>query len=401
MSGAEGKADLDRRLAAHFATRRLGRPGPWQRYAAVTSSAVAMATSFSAAMIAGEVRDTTAPASAKVLPGPDNAATLCSMPMFGAVRAAMNQTAQAQQAPSISTNGVVPLYGKTPVIQPGEWISIYGQNLASGIANWNGDFPITLGGTSVTINGKAAYLAYVSPGQINLQAPDDTARGTVPVVVTTGAGSATATVTLSTYAPSFELSDAVHVAGIILRPRNNGAYGEGAYDLLGPTGTVGGVRTVAARPGDTVELFAVGFGPTLPFVPAGHAFTGAAQINSPFGLYINNALVRPSFVGISSVGVYQINLVVPDGLGEGDVPITAGVGGLETQAGVMFPLELRYTGGVYTNTTAGTSPPPVFFTSAPPPPGTSGGGGGTSNARKKQPWHPKLKFEPHKKPETT
>ena len=37
---------------------------------------------------------------------------------------------------------------------------------------------------------------YVSPGQINPQAPDDTATGTVRVVVTTSVGSATSTVAL-------------------------------------------------------------------------------------------------------------------------------------------------------------------------------------------------------------
>jgi uncharacterized protein (TIGR03437 family) len=52
-------------------------------------------------------------------------------------------------------------------------VSIYGTNLASGTTIWNGDFPVSLGGTSVEIDGKPAYLEFVSPGQINLQAPDD------------------------------------------------------------------------------------------------------------------------------------------------------------------------------------------------------------------------------------
>ena len=105
--------------------------------------------------------------------------------------AAALETVQAAQctAPAISPGGVVPLYGTVNIIQPGGWVSIYGTNLAAGTAVWNGDFPTSLGGTSVTINGKPAYLSLVSPGQINLQAPDDTATGAVPVVVTTSAGS--------------------------------------------------------------------------------------------------------------------------------------------------------------------------------------------------------------------
>src|SRR6202022_3581061 len=97
------------------------------------------------------------------------------------------------QGQSISPNGIVPLFSSSTNIQPGEWGSIYGNNLASGTTVWNGNFPTSLGGTSVKINEKAAYLSVFSPGQINLQAPDDTATGTVLVVVTTASGSASST----------------------------------------------------------------------------------------------------------------------------------------------------------------------------------------------------------------
>ena len=69
----------------------------------------------------------------------------------------------------------------------------------------------------MSIDGKAAYLAFVSPGQINLQVPNDTASGAVPAVVTTAFGSAASTVTLAQFGPSFFLLDAKHVAGIILQ----------------------------------------------------------------------------------------------------------------------------------------------------------------------------------------
>ena len=88
-------------------------------------------------------------------------------------------------------------------IQPGEWVSIYGTNLASGTVAWTGNFPTSLGGTSVTINGRAAYLSFVSPTQISLQAPSDNATGSVPVIVTTASGSSTSAVTLAQVGPSF------------------------------------------------------------------------------------------------------------------------------------------------------------------------------------------------------
>jgi uncharacterized protein (TIGR03437 family) len=242
------------------------------------------------------------------------------------------------QAPAISPGGVVPLYSRSTTIQPGEWVSIYGSNLATQGATWTGNFPTLLGGTSVKIDGRPAYLWYVSPTQINLQAPGDAATGTVPVVVTTAAGSASTTVTLGQFAPSFSLLDGTHVAGIILRMDGSGAYGGGAYDIIGPTGSSLGYRTVAAQPGDSVELFGVGFGPTAPPVPPGQVFSGAAPATSPVGVLLNGLYVAPSFAGLSSAGLYQINLSIPPNADTGDVPLWATVGGSETPPGVVISL---------------------------------------------------------------
>ncbi|MGO9094620.1 MAG: kelch repeat-containing protein [Bryobacteraceae bacterium] len=247
--------------------------------------------------------------------------------------------APAAAAPSISPGGVVPVDSTVATIQPGEWISIYGANFASSTVTWNGNFPQSLGGASVTIDGKAAYLWYVGPGQINAQAPDDTALGPVQVAVTTPGGTASATVTLAQFAPSFLLFDGKHVAGIILRPNGSGAYGGGAYDVLGPTGTSLGYPTVAAKAGDTIELFAVGLGPTNPAVPAGQAFSKAAPTTNAVDLLINNASVTPLFAGLSGAGLYQINVTVSGGLGTGDVPLVATVGGAQTPPYVVISLQ--------------------------------------------------------------
>jgi uncharacterized protein (TIGR03437 family) len=230
---------------------------------------------------------------------------------------------------NITPGGVVPVYSTVSTIQPGEWVSIYGANLANGIATWTGNFPTSLGGTSVTIDGKSAYLWYVSPTQINLQVPDDATTGSVPVVVRTAAGGvATSTVILAAFAPSFSLLDGRHVAGIISRSDGSGAYG--LYDIIGPTGSSLGYSTVAAKAGDIVELFGVGFGPTKTPVPVGAVFSGAAATTNAVTLSINNVNVAPSFAGESSAGLYQINVTIPPGLGTGDVSLQASVGGSQT-----------------------------------------------------------------------
>lgn len=50
-------------------------------------------------------------------------------------------TPSSTNAPTITANGTVPIYSSVNTIQPGSWISIYGTNLATGTATWNGDFP--------------------------------------------------------------------------------------------------------------------------------------------------------------------------------------------------------------------------------------------------------------------
>jgi hypothetical protein len=130
------------------------------------------------------------------------------------------------------------------------------------------------------------------------------------------------------------------VAGIILRLNGSGAYGGGAYDILGPAGTsfCYPYPAVAAKAGDIVELFGVGFGPTSPAVLAGQAFSVAAPTSNPVNLFIDNVSLTPSFAGLSSAGLFQINLTIPTGLGTGDVPLMATGGGVQTQSGVVISL---------------------------------------------------------------
>jgi uncharacterized protein (TIGR03437 family) len=286
------------------------------------------------------------------LPSPSAVAAANGSPIFEVSSLGDNSTAifsytgqtcatvpAAPAPPVITPQGIVPVYSSSTTIQPGSWISIFGTNLAAAPATWAGNFPTSLGNTSVTIDGKAGYLWYVSPTQINLQAPDDTATGLVNVVVTTAGGSVTSSVTLGQYGPSFSLLDAKHIAGIILKSDGSGAYGGGTYDIVGPTGTSLGYSTVAAKAGDVLELFGVGFGPTTKPVPAGQAFSGAAPTTNPVQLSINNVAVTPSFAGITSAGLYQINLTLPAGLGAGDVPLVATAGGVQTPSTVVLSVQ--------------------------------------------------------------
>jgi uncharacterized protein (TIGR03437 family) len=241
--------------------------------------------------------------------------------------------------PSINPGGVVPIDSPVPVVQAGSWVSIYGSNLASGTFLWNGDFPTSLGGVQVTIDGSPAYLWLVSATQINLQVPDDPNTGLVDVVVTTAAGSAVSSVTLAPYGPSLSLlGDGKHVAGVIPTPNGSGAYGGGTYDLVGPSGAFP-FNTRPVSPGETLVLYGVGFGPTTPHVPPGQAFSGAAPTNTPVTFTIGGVPADVSFAGMTDAGLYQFNMTVPPKTAGGDQAVQATVNGVQTPVGPVVTVQ--------------------------------------------------------------
>jgi uncharacterized protein (TIGR03437 family) len=135
------------------------------------------------------------------------------------------------------------------------------------------------------------------------------------------------------------LLDSKHVAAIIFRSNGSGAYGGGAYDIVGPTGTSLGYPTVAAKAGDSVALFALGLGPTNPSVSAGQPFSSSAPTTNPVTLLVNGVSVTLAFAGLSGAGLYQLNFTVPAGLGSGDTPLWVFVGGMLTPSGAVISLQ--------------------------------------------------------------
>lgn len=234
----------------------------------------------------------------------------------------------------VNPTGIVPVNSDIPQVQSGSWVSIYGSNLATAITTWNGDFPTSLGNVTVTFDGKAGYLWFVSSGQINVQVPDDTKTGCVPVVVNTPNGTVNTTVDLEPIAPSLNVitgtNGKTYAAAVILTPNGTGAYGGGTYDIMGPTGNFP-YSTRPAHRGDIVELFGVGFGPIKNTVPAGQLYSGASATTNPVGAYINvtptsGTQLPVSFAGLVGAGLYQITVTIPQTAPTGDSPIQVNIG---------------------------------------------------------------------------
>ncbi len=241
--------------------------------------------------------------------------------------------------PTISAGGVVNAAGLGNAIAPGTWVSLFGTSLSATTRAWkdsdflNGRLPTALDGVSVTINGKPAAVAFISPLQINVLAPDDTATGLAPVQVKNALGTSDSVLVLQqTAAPAlFQLraananyAAATHVDGSL---------------VAGPALIQQGFPGTAARVGETIVLYGTGFGATQPPISA------TSLVTVPLSLAPEDLRVRiggldaaVAFAGLISPGVYQFNVVVPQ-LAAGDQPVVAELRGLLTQSALLLTIQ--------------------------------------------------------------
>jgi uncharacterized protein (TIGR03437 family) len=221
-------------------------------------------------------------------------------------------------------------------IASGSWVSIYGTYLSATSRVWqSSDFsgsklPTSLDGVSVTINGKSAAVYFVSPTQLNVQAPADSATGPVPVQVTNSNGTAAGTATLQPYAPGLfsvqgKYAAAVHADGVLVAP-------EGYFGAA--------VSSRPAKPGETILVFGTGFGPTTPAYRAGEIIAGALSLADPTLLQfrVGGVASNVPFAGLVAAGEYQFNVTIP-ALADGDQPIMAEIGGISTQPGLFITVQ--------------------------------------------------------------
>jgi uncharacterized protein (TIGR03437 family) len=238
--------------------------------------------------------------------------------------------------PSIASGGVVNGASYLPGIAPGTWITIQGANLSTTTRTWtSADFsgsnlPTQLDGVSVTIDGKAAYVYFISPTQLNVLSPDDATQGAVPVQVTTAQ----------------EMSNVVDAVETAISPalftfsQQGGKYvaavrADGSY--IGPPNLISGLTTVPASPGDTILLFGTGFGPTTPPTPIGQLINSAPLANQ-VTVQIGGVAADTQFAGIVTPGLYQFNVVVPN-VPAGDNAVSIQISGSSTQPNVFLTVQ--------------------------------------------------------------
>jgi uncharacterized protein (TIGR03437 family) len=246
----------------------------------------------------------------------------------------------APTLPAISANGVVNGGNLSGAIAPGTWVSVYGINLSPTTRPWasadfvNGKLPLALDNVTVTINGKSAPVAYISPSQVNVLAPDDSVTGLVAVQVKSPAGTSdNALVLLQTAAPAFfqfRGGATVYVAG---------THADGST-LVGPALMQQGIPGTPAKPGEIIQIYGTGFGATQPTISATALVPAPLPIANPQDLRIRigGQDTTVAYAGLISPGLYQFNVVVPV-LADGDYPVIAELRGLLTSPTLMLTVQ--------------------------------------------------------------
>jgi uncharacterized protein (TIGR03437 family) len=229
----------------------------------------------------------------------------------------------ALQAPTMNSNlsatgvflnpqGVVNAGSSAPFtagVAPGELLTLYGANLASGIQVASGaPFPTTLGNVQVMINSIPAPIYYVTPAQLSAIVPYGVTGGIAKVqVFNNNVASNAVTALIAKTAP-----------GVLTQSQNGLGYG----DVLHLDGTLVNAKS-PAQIGETVSVYVTGLGAVSPTIADGAAGPTNPLAITPAGTiaaYIGGVSATVSYSGLAPqlAGLYQINLTVPAGLTAGD-----------------------------------------------------------------------------------
>lgn len=231
--------------------------------------------------------------------------------------------------PTISL--VANAFGETPLLAPNTWVEIKGGALAPDARIWaNADFgtglmPTNLDQVSVTVNGKPAYVYYISQTQVNILTPPDDLPSTAQVQLTNGGVMSNI---LSVPAAPLSLSFFVFDGTNITATHLDGT-------LLGPANLYPGYST-PGKSGEQVIVYANGFGPTSSPVVSG-IVTQSGSLNPLPAMTVGNIPVKITFAGLVSPGTFQFNIVLPTGL-SGNEPVSATYNGQTTQKGVVLSM---------------------------------------------------------------
>jgi len=236
--------------------------------------------------------------------------------------------------PTIKPGGVInsAAFGGFSSISPGSWIEIYGSNLSASTRGWSGaDFsgpnaPTSLDGVQVMIGGSAAFVAYVSPGQVNALVPSNLPAGPAQLIISGPTGTSDPyIVAVQTVEPGLWAPSSLIVNG----NQYVGALASDSKTFILPAGAIPGVTSRPAKPGETIVLYGIGFGAVSPNVNAGTLVSQSNSLINAIEIRFGNTPAKLVYHGLApgATGLYQFNVVVPNVPDNPAVPLTFSLAG--------------------------------------------------------------------------
>jgi uncharacterized protein (TIGR03437 family) len=241
--------------------------------------------------------------------------------------------------PTIGPNTIVSTSSfLSGLVAPGDQISIFGVNLGptTGVrSDTSSPLPTTLSGTTVTFDGIAAPIYYVSDRVVEVQAPTSLTTGALTSIqVTSSFGSSSAVQLIASTANP----------GIFTYESGGGGQAKAINQDGSPNGdgSILGTDT-PAPPGSIIQVYATGLGAVTPAVAAGTPAPSSplSTTVSPVTANIAGREATVMFAGLAPgmVGLYQANIVVPPTAPSGAGRLTLYVNGIGSQTGATIQVK--------------------------------------------------------------
>lgn len=219
---------------------------------------------------------------------------------------------------------------RSGAVAPGQVASITGSSLGptDPAITGAGEWPTTLGGVQVSVNGVNVPIRYAAASRIDIQMPFNLTGATANIQVT--------------YAGN--VSDAVPVPVQATFPglfaQRSG--GTGQAKAANQDGTVNSVASPAKR-GSYITVYGIGLGAVTPPAVAGQvpSTTQLSTAVNPVAASIGGVPATVSFAGLAPgyVGLYQINLLVPDAVADGAQEVVVSNANVASQNGLVIQIK--------------------------------------------------------------
>jgi len=209
------------------------------------------------------------------------------------------------EGPAIFTRGVVSSATYKQQTSPGALASVFGTSFGNQNTGTGLPAGTTLGGVAVSVNGKAAPILFITPGQVNFQVPWETAAGNASVTVTVnGKTSNTVSIPVLTASPG------------LFTVQNSDSSPNSS--------------TNPAKAGSNITAYLTGSGPVTPAVANGVASPKTpATLTSSYSAKLGSTTATVTFAGLAPgfVGLVQMNITVPSTLATGSYPLAVTIAG--------------------------------------------------------------------------